>query len=126
MPTNANITIREVDGHDYISVISVSGELDESNLNELENGLSSVILDLNKTIVIFDLSDLIFMSSKIIGYLASLYSTLNHSNRKMILASYNENISDILKLVGLDKLIPSYLDLNDALEDSLNSLTNNS
>lgn len=122
MGTFAEIKTQGVNNYDYIAVISISGELDESNLHLLEENFSVLLPNLNKKIFILDLTGLIFMSSKIIGYLASLHTTLTHEHRKIILASYNENIADIIRLVGLDKLIPSYLSLEDALEDNLNTI----
>ncbi|MBI5421519.1 hypothetical protein HZA44_00075, partial [Candidatus Peregrinibacteria bacterium] len=47
---------------------------------------------------------------------AYLYTTLSKDKRRIIFASYNQTIKDILGLVGLDKLVESQATMDDAIE----------
>lgn len=116
MATIANITVNMVENNPSIKIVNASGELDESNLPEFENAVNPLIQDVNNKTVIFNFDGLEFMSSKIIGYLASTFTTLQRDQRTMILSSYNQTIADILELVGLNQLVSSYPTLEEAIQ----------
>ena len=116
MATAANITVNDVPENISVKVVNVSGELDESNLPEFEGVINPLVKDLNNKILIFNLNGLEFISSKVIGQFAYFYTTLSHSQRKIVLADLGQDIKDIFALVGLDQMIPSYPNLEDALQ----------
>ena len=74
----------------------------------------------NKTLI-FNLKGLEFISSKAIGYIASIHTTLNRNQRKMVLTDFNQTIKDILTLVGLDQIITTYPTFEEALQNIGNS-----
>ena len=115
MPTVANITIEDLAGYPGTEVVRVAGELDESNLSDLENAVNPLVQDPNVQTLIFNFNALEFMSSKIIGYLAGLYTTLSHENKKMILAEFNQTIFDILSLVGMDQMVGCYKTMEEVI-----------
>lgn len=115
MPTTANITVEDLAGYPSAKVIRVVGELDESNLSDLENTVNPLIQNPDAQVIILNFSGLEFMSSKIIGYLAGLYTNLSHENKKMILTEFNQTIFDILSLVGMDQMVGCYGTMNDAI-----------
>jgi anti-anti-sigma factor len=116
MATTATITINSVEGNDAIKVIHVAGELDETNLPEFEGTLTPLIEDQKIKVFIFDFVELRFMNSKVIGFFAYVYTTLSRNQRRIIFASYNQTIYDILTLVGLDKLVDSEVTLEGAIQ----------
>jgi len=118
MPTTANITINSVEGNGAIKVIHVAGELDESNLPQFEAAITPLMEDKAVKVLIFNFMELKFMNSKVIGFFAYLYSTLNKDKRRIIFASYNQTIHDILTLVGLDKLVESSPTLDSAIQSA--------
>ncbi len=118
MPTTANITINSVEGNNAIKVIHVAGELDESNLPQFESAITPIMEDKSVKVLIFNFMELKFMNSKVIGFFAYLYTTLSKDKRRIIFASYNQTIHDILALVGLDKLVDSAPTLDVAIQDA--------
>lgn len=116
MPTIANITVNSLEGNHFIKVIHVSGELDETNLPQFEETINTLVLDPEIKVFIFNFMELKFINSKVIGYFAYLYTTLSKDKRRIIFASYNQTIKDILGLVGLDKLVESQATMDDAIE----------
>jgi len=118
MPTTATITVNSLENNDAIRVVHITGELDESNLPEFERTVGPVALDPKTQILIFNFMGLKFMNSKVIGYFAYLYTTLSRTQRKIIFACYNQNIRDIITLVGLDKVVESFPTLEGAIESA--------
>ena len=116
MVTTANIKVEDVPENASVKVVNLSGELDESNLPEFEGAINPLVQDLNNKTLILNLKGLEFISSKAIGYLASIYTTLNRTQRKMVLTDFNQTIKDILTLVGLDQIITTYPTLEEALQ----------
>jgi anti-anti-sigma factor len=117
MATVANITVNPAPNNPAVKVVNLSGEIDESNLPEFENVVNPLVQDLNNKVLIFNLKGLEFISSKVIGHFAYLYTTLKHSQRKIILADLDQDIKDIFALVGLDQMIASYPTLEEALRN---------
>lgn len=108
--TEANIAIEDLVGSTKtIKVVHVSGQLDESNVDEkiqvvyklLEGGTK----DLN---LIFDLANLEYMNSKSIGYLTDLYGKVTETGGRITIVSARPNIFDILQVVGLTQLIQTF------------------
>ena len=118
MATTATITINSLEGNKAVKVIHVAGELDETNLPQFEGALTPLMEDKTVKVFIFNFMELRFINSKVIGFFAYLYTTLNKDKRRIIFASYNQTIRDILTLVGLDKLVESAPTLEEAIESA--------
>lgn len=117
MSTIANITVKELESNFSTKLIKVSGELDESNLPILEANVNPFSEDPGVQRLVFDFENLEFLSSKIIGYLADLYSSLAEAGRTIVIAAPNEAVMEILRLVGMDQFIKIYAGVNEALTD---------
>jgi len=116
MPTMVQITVESAPDTESVKIFHISGELDESNLPDLEEAVEPYVMDSANKKLIFNFNRLEFMSSKIIGYMASVYNRLNADGREMILAGCNKIITDILSIVGLNQLMPAYPTLEEALK----------
>ena len=92
------------------------GEIDSSKLAELEVNLKPVVENPTVKILVLHCHDLVFIDSKIVGFLAYLRTTFTKSQRELRLAEINETINDILSLVGLTQVIPCYDSLDLALK----------
>jgi len=114
MPTVVQINLQATT-EASVKVVEIIGELDESNLSELESFLNPLVADEGNKKIILKLNGLEFMSSKIIGYLASIYNKLNGTDRQMIFAGCNKTIDDILSIVGLNQMIPCLHTVEEAL-----------
>lgn len=105
--TDVTITIEEIDGG--IKLIHVSGQLDESNVDEKIKDVYKLV-EQNPTglKVLLDLENLSYLNSKAIGYLTDLYGKINDAGGKIVIAKAKPNIIDILQVVGLTQLIQTF------------------
>ena len=114
MSTTAQITTK---AKENAYVVHMKGEIDVTNLPDLEVAVKPIVDNADVKILILDCKDLVFIDSKVVGYFAYLYSTLSHSERKILITAANETINDILTLVGLTAIIPQFLTIDDALQN---------
>jgi len=86
--------------------VHLSGEIDVNYLPQLENVVKPItdIPQLNG--IVLDCKNLLFIDSKIVGFIAYLYTKLSRAKQKLIIAETNETVNDILILVGLTTIIP--------------------
>lgn len=85
----------------------LDGQIDESNLSDFENIVSATINEV-KEFFVFDLENLEFINSKVIGFLAATHAKLTELNKKMIFTKANQQILDIIELVGLTQIVPTF------------------
>jgi anti-anti-sigma factor len=115
MPTNAVVTIADLNDHKDVKLIILAGQIDESNLDNVSQKIDQTLSDSQVTIFALNLKDLEFINSKVIGYIASLNSRLQNENRRLVFLAANQHILDILDLVGLLSLIPHFESAEDFL-----------
>lgn len=114
MFTEPKIT-SEAKGNTYI--IHLTGEIDVTILPQLEAAIKPLLADTNIQAFILDCANLMFIDSKVVGYMAYLYTTLTHSQRKFMFAAQNETVNDILTLVGLTSIVSSFKTVDEALSN---------
>ncbi len=113
--TEANITIEDLPSTKVIKLIHVSGQLDESNIDEKIQEVYKLLTPETKDInLLFDLSSLEYMNSKSIGYLTDLYGKITEKGGRVAIAAAKPNILDILQVVGLTQLIQSFSTIEEA------------
>lgn len=98
-----------------VKVVSLTGEMDESNLDSLRQQMDSFMNDLNIKTLLFDLRALDFINSKGIGYLVSVHTHLSKDQRTLVLAGANEAVMDVISLVGLTAIIKYFNTIEEAL-----------
>ena len=92
-----------------IKVVHITGQLDESNIDEKIKEIYTVVEQNPKGLkLLFDLEKLEYMNSKSIGYLTDLYGKITETGGKVVIAMAKPNILDILQVVGLTQLIPNH------------------
>lgn len=101
-----------------ICIVHLKGEIDVSYLPDFENVVKPLLDNAYYQAFILDCENLLFIDSKIVGYIAYLYTTLSKTSRKLFIADTNETINDILTLVGLKSVIPYY----DSVEETLKNI----
>lgn len=123
--TEAHINIEDIQNTDpqkHIKLVTISGQLDESNVDEKAQEIYGVINQNPQGLfMIFDFGKLEYMNSKSIGYLTDWYGKVTQGNGKIIIAQAKQNISDILQVVGLTQLIPIYNNVDEAKFAILNT-----
>lgn len=116
--TEAHIIIEDLAQNDatkHVKVISVSGQLDESNIDEKAQEIYTLITQ-NPTglYLIFDFEKLEYMNSKSIGYLTDWFGKISEGQGKIVMIKAKPNIIDILQVIGLTQLIPMFASLEEA------------
>ena len=116
--TEAHITIEDIASSDAgkkIKLVVISGQLDESNVDEKAQEIYKIISENPQNLsLIFDFERLEYMNSKSIGYLTDWYGKVNEGGGKIAIAKAKQNIADILGVVGLTQLISVFQTLEEA------------
>lgn len=118
--TEANIIVQDVPSNvegKVVKYVNISGQLDESNVDEKAKEVYAVI-DANpkNLFVVFNLEGLEYMNSKSIGYLTDWYGKISEAGGKVYIAQARDNIIDILQVVGLTQLIPAFASMQEAVD----------
>lgn len=116
MTSQVLVTIADILKKPHMRLVTLQGQIDESNLNVLEGHLNPLVGHEEVRVLIFNFKDLEFINSRVIGYLLSVYSSMAENDKRMAIVESNDQIMSILSLVGLTTLIGHYGTLNEALE----------
>lgn len=97
-------------------LIKFVGQLDETNIEDEAKKFYKVIDEETPKNIIFDFSELTYLNSKSIGYIADWQSKISQAGGKLVIFGVQENIFDILDVVGLTKIIDLVDNLDEAKE----------
>lgn len=114
--TEANIIIEDIAGlNKIVKSVQISGQLDESNVDEKIQIIYKIFEATPKGVnILFNLENLDYMNSKSIGYLTDLYGKVTESGGTAAIAKAKPNITDILQVVGLTQLIKTFDSVEEA------------
>lgn len=115
MASKVQIVVGELPEKDNVRLISLSGEIDETNLGELKEITDPLLISSDCQVLLINLKDLSFINSMVISYFTNIYTKLTELNKKIIFVEANNQILDILDLVGLTTIIDNYNSLTEAL-----------
>lgn len=101
--------------HNNVFVVTVIGQMDESNIDDNSSVVYEVINQIPEGgSLILNFSELEYMNSKSIGYTTDFYNKMTEKKGKMIIAEAQEHIMDILTVVGLSHIISMVSSLSEA------------
>lgn len=100
-----------------ILVVSLSGELDHHTAKEVKNLIEEVVKNRNIKNLILDFSNLIFMDSSGIGVIVGRYKLLSSLGGRIVISGASKNVSRLLYMSGINKIIETFDSLNDAIEN---------
>lgn len=116
--TEAHIIIEDIaqdDATKHFKLITISGQLDESNIDEKAQEIYALLTQNPQGLyMIFDFEKLEYMNSKSIGYLTDWFGKVTESQGKIVIIKAKPNIIDILQVIGLTQLIPMFATLEEA------------
>lgn len=98
-----------------VGVVSLEGEYD---LSDVEKALSEFSKLEGLHVAVVDLSKAEYMDSTILGILVQLYKRARNLNRPVLFVQPGHGLSRIFSIVGLDKILPLFDSLDDALEEA--------
>lgn len=108
------ISNEKVDGH-TVKIIKFKGNADGSNINEINEVISKIIsADNKKFSVVLDGSELDFINSTFIGSMTAWHLKLNKHGSELALASFEPNVLDTIKSVGMLQVLPHFKTINEA------------
>lgn len=97
-------------------IAEIDGELDHHNAVRIREKLDHEIMAKHINRMVFDFSKLTFMDSSGIGVIIGRYKKLKGVDGKVCIVTKSSNVSKLLKLSGLVKLMPVYGSVNQALK----------
>ena len=116
--TEATIIIEDYqipNSENIIKIANVSGQLDESNVDEKIQEIYKVIEQIPVGLkMILNFANLDYMNSKSIGYVTDVFGKITKGSGLVVIANAKANITDILQVVGLTQLIKNFDSLDEA------------
>jgi stage II sporulation protein AA (anti-sigma F factor antagonist) len=113
----SDVTISASELQAQTELVAFAGQLDETNIEEQAKKIYQIMEGDVKNLV-FDFSELTYLNSKSIGYIADWQQKVSQKNGKLIIVGAKENIFDILDVVGLTNIIT----IVDTVEDAKKAL----
>ena len=110
------MTVPDPAGAAY-TVVTLTGEVDATNSEELYGVLESVVLQ-HPRLLIVDLSELSFMDSTGLRMLLRSSRELDQQGGVLALASPQVSVARVLQLTRADQLIPVYASVADAIAEA--------
>lgn len=98
-----------------IWLVSVSGRLDQSQANDLEDILQKLLLEGYNRLVI-DLSEVTYVNSGGLRCLVTIWREAREHGGNVVLCNLSERISQVFAIVGFDKVFEIYSSRAEALE----------
>jgi anti-anti-sigma factor len=108
----ANLATR-VTGREGCVLIAVDGELDLGTADELQETLEAAIIGETGSVVL-DLTKLRFCDSAGLAVLVKTHNRLSDGGRRLILAGPTPPVARVLELSGLNQIITTATDADDA------------
>lgn len=111
--SDVTITFSDLD-EKSAKLVKFSGQLDETNIEAEAKKVYEVLEQGKAKNFIFDFSDLSYLNSKSIGYIADWQQKISQGGGKLVIFGAKENIFDILDVVGLTNLVDLVQNMDEA------------
>ncbi|MBT4936748.1 STAS domain-containing protein [Candidatus Peregrinibacteria bacterium] len=103
--------------NEYSFVVTIIGQMDESNADAKAPEIYSIIEKIpSEGNLILNFASLEYMNSKSIGYTTDFYNKMTEKNGKLVIAEAQEQILDILNVVGLSNVVSMVTSIKEAKE----------
>ncbi len=111
-------TLIEVNKKDenWILIFSFSWELDETNADKTFTNIINDIWSFEDKKIIFDFTNLKYLNSKSIWYIADIYSQTEDSSADMYIANCDDWVKDVLELVWITTIVPTVDTVHEAVQ----------
>jgi len=114
MPTASSLHI-DIFESDHNVIVRLKGDAGVSTCDELDRGLLKLTAK-KPPLVVFDLQELIFISSLGLGILLRFQQGLARSQGRVRYAGAQKQIRDVLKKSLLDRVMPHFESLSEAID----------
>ncbi len=96
-------------------IMKIDGEIDHRYAIQIRNEADKKIVTYPTKDFVIDLTDVTFMDSSGIGVIIGRYKLVTSFGSKVKIVSSNETLGKILEMSGIEKIIPIYTSLTNAL-----------
>ena len=100
----------------YTLIIKIQGEIDHHCATELKQKIEKEYQKSDAKNIIFDFEQVTFMDSSGIGMLIGRYKYALAYGGKTAVANANERVLKIFQMAGMQKIIPQYTSITEALK----------
>ena len=98
-----------------ISLVSLSGRLDQTVTPEIETALLKELEDGNEQLIV-DMSEVSYVNSGGLRCLLTAWRKANDLQGRIILCSLSGRVADVFEIVGFDKVFEIYGTRNEAVQ----------
>lgn len=96
-------------------IAAITGELDHHSAEHIRQKLDAQMMKSTTKNLIMDFSKVNFMDSSGIGVVIGRYKNIQKLNGKLVITGVNGRIKRIFEMSGLSKLMPTYENIDDAV-----------
>lgn len=100
----SDITLASSEFQAGTQLVKFTGQLDETNIEEQAKKIYAILEGETKNLI-FDFSELTYLNSKSIGYIADWQQKISQKGGKLVIVGAKDNIFDILDVVGLTNIM---------------------
>ncbi len=120
MLSNIEITPEIYEKNNKVLIIKFNGELDTTNATDVLELLEKMVNEDYKEqdIIIADFENLSYLNSTGIGVLLHFNNFVKEQQKNFALINVNDNIYDIISIIGASTV----LDIHDSIEDALKEI----
>jgi anti-anti-sigma factor len=97
-----------------VPVITAAGQLTQATLPEFERIVLPYLENATGPGLVFDLGRVGFVSSAGLGFFVRVGKTLEDQGRVLVLARVVRSVERVLRLIGLDEVLPLFRDVPEA------------
>ncbi len=111
-----DITIEDINGYPDVKLFRLKGDLDMLGSKEFSQKLGHIVENENYRVII-DCNEVKYINSTGIFHLVRFFTRLKAKGGYLkLIAVNNDQVKEILDIMGIMKLIPVYTNLTEALE----------
>jgi anti-anti-sigma factor len=111
------LEVKDVDGRSNTKIIEFDGDLDSTNVESTLDKVNTIYGE-GVANIIADFSKLRYVNSTGLGILLHISKTAKTNRWTFKIAKVNDNVFEIIEIIGANTL----LDIYDTIEDALSSL----
>ena len=115
MQSQIELKYSEIKGHDNASVVAFIGDLDATNVEEVVEEIFAQLAKGNIHIVA-DFEKLRYVNSTGLGILLHFSKSAKEKGGSFKIANVNENVFEIIEIIGATTLLEIYDDLDEAID----------
>lgn len=92
-----------------VFTVQLTGQLDQTSILEYNTSIMELLTNnTNPFVLLLEMSEVDYMNSTAIGYIADWYNTLSENWGEIVVVGAQENIKDTFDIVGLANRVSLY------------------